>query len=99
MLHTLARPPLPHPNSLVRATVRALREQRHGDLSCPTVFTTQGQRPAVPNCYPRYKVRASLKSFKRKNEKAGDKPPPDDPGNPSVDFHGEKRSNDTHESK
>jgi len=25
--------------------------------------------------------------------------PPEDPGNPSVDFHGEKRSNQTHESK
>jgi transposase len=40
---------------------------------------------------------ASLKSFQRK-----DKPnssPPDDPGNPTVDFHGEKRSNQTHESK
>ena len=24
--------------------------------------------------------------------------PPDDPGNPTVDFHGEKRSNQTHES-
>jgi transposase len=42
---------------------------------------------------------ASLKSFQRKDQKPGDKPPPDDPGNPSVDFHGEKRSNETHESK
>jgi transposase len=42
---------------------------------------------------------ASLKSFRRKDEKPGDKPPPDDPGNPTVDFHGEKRSNETHESK
>jgi transposase len=41
---------------------------------------------------------ASLKSFQRKDEKPGDRPPPDDPGNPSVDFHGEKRSNETHES-
>jgi transposase len=39
---------------------------------------------------------ASLKSFQRKDEKK--KGPPDDPGNPSVDFHGEKRSNQTHES-
>ena len=38
---------------------------------------------------------ASHKSFQRKNQAA---PPPDDPGNPTVDFHGEKRSNDTHES-
>ncbi len=37
---------------------------------------------------------ASLKSFRPKNE--DDKKPPDDPGNPSIDFHGEKRSNQTH---
>jgi transposase len=42
---------------------------------------------------------ASLKSFRAKDEDKGDKPPPDDKGNPSVDFHGEKRSNATHESK
>jgi transposase len=41
---------------------------------------------------------ASMKSFRRKDEKSGDRPPPDDPGNPTVDFHGEKRTNDTHES-
>lgn len=40
---------------------------------------------------------ASMKSFRRKGG-AGDDPPPDDPGNPHVDFHGEKRSNETHES-
>lgn len=37
---------------------------------------------------------ASLKSFKRKDAAGG--PPPDDPGNPTVDFHGERRSNVTH---
>jgi transposase len=41
---------------------------------------------------------ASLKSFRKKDEKTGDRPPPDDPGNPTVDFHKEKRSNATHES-
>ena len=40
---------------------------------------------------------ASAKSFQPKDRK--DSPPPDDPGNPTVDFHGEKRSNQTHESK
>jgi transposase len=40
---------------------------------------------------------ASLKSFKKKDSSKNE-PPPDDPGNPSVDFHGEKRSNETHES-
>jgi IS5 family transposase len=39
---------------------------------------------------------AGHKSFKRKTAKAGKTP--DDPGNPTVDFHGEKRSNKTHES-
>ncbi len=38
---------------------------------------------------------ASLKSFHRKDQKDA---PPDDPGNPTVDFHGEKRSNQTHQS-
>lgn len=39
---------------------------------------------------------ASLKSFQPK--KARGKTPPDDPGNPTVDFHGERRSNETHAS-
>ena len=41
---------------------------------------------------------ASMKSFRRKDEKPGDRPPPNDPGNPTVDFHGGKRSNETHRS-
>jgi len=39
---------------------------------------------------------ASLKSFKRKT--AGPSDPPDDPGNPTVNFHGERRNNATHQS-
>ena len=39
---------------------------------------------------------ASLKSFKQVDDP--DPPPPDDPGNPTVDFHGERRTNDTHAS-
>jgi hypothetical protein len=38
---------------------------------------------------------ASQKSFQRKDRPV---PPPDDPGNPTVNFHGEKRSNETHQS-
>lgn len=38
---------------------------------------------------------ASLKSVRRKDEPPA---PPDDPGNPTVDFHGERRSNTTHAS-
>jgi transposase len=41
---------------------------------------------------------ASLKSFKKKDEGGKAGPPPDDPGNPTVDFHGETRTNATHES-
>ena len=40
---------------------------------------------------------ASVKSFQPKNKKSV--PPPEDPGNPTVDYRGEKRSNETHESK
>ena len=40
---------------------------------------------------------ASLKSFKKK-EVEQETPPPEDPGNPTVDFHGEQRSNETHQS-
>jgi ribosomal protein S4 len=39
---------------------------------------------------------ASLKSVKPRG--AGPIPPPDDPGNPTVNFHGERRSNATHAS-
>ena len=39
---------------------------------------------------------ASGKSFQFKNKKGS---PPDDPGNPTVDCRGEKRTNETHESK
>ena len=40
---------------------------------------------------------ASQKSFQRKDR--AEQPPPDDPGNPTVNFHGETRRNETHESK
>ncbi|PYM65811.1 MAG: IS5 family transposase, partial [Candidatus Rokuibacteriota bacterium] len=38
---------------------------------------------------------AGLKSFKKKGTAT---PPPDDPGNPTVNFHGDRRSNATHAS-
>ena len=41
---------------------------------------------------------ASLKSFRPKGEQRSDRTPPDDPGNPSVNFHGERRQNATHQS-
>jgi len=39
---------------------------------------------------------ASLKSVRYRD--AAPSAPPDDPGNPTVDFHGERRRNDTHQS-
>ena len=41
---------------------------------------------------------AGHKSFKRKGPSGAKTPPDDDPGNPSIDFHGERRRNDTHQS-
>jgi transposase len=40
---------------------------------------------------------ASVKSFQRKDGK--NPPSPDDPNNPTVNFHGEERSDQTHTSK
>jgi transposase len=39
---------------------------------------------------------ASRKSFKKKD--GAPTPPPEDPGDPTVNFHGEQRSNETHQS-
>jgi len=41
---------------------------------------------------------ASLKSLRPTGEQPTDRTPPDDPGNPTVDFHGEQRRNATHQS-
>ncbi len=41
---------------------------------------------------------ASLKSLRPTDERPEDRPPPDDPGNPTVNWHGERRSNATHTS-
>ena len=41
---------------------------------------------------------ASMKSVRPKDENPEDRPPPDDRGNPTVNFRGERRSNETHAS-
>jgi hypothetical protein len=41
---------------------------------------------------------ASLTSLRPNGEQPTDRTPPDDPGNPRVDFHGERRQNATHQS-
>src|ERR1700722_12456386 len=64
-----------------------LTQARSLDLMSDEHFTVDGT--LLEAC-------AGLKSFKRVGGAA--EPPPDDPGNPTVDFHGEKRSNQTHQS-
>lgn len=39
---------------------------------------------------------ASMRSVRPKDEKPEDRPPPDDRGNPTVNFRGERRRNETH---
>jgi transposase len=64
-----------------------LKQAREADLLSDEHFSVDGTL---------IEAWASEKSFQRKDR--GNEPPADDPGNPTVDFHGEKRSNDTHES-
>jgi len=64
-----------------------LEQARSRDLLSTEHFTVDGTL---------IEAWASHKSFKPK-EGAGQQPP-DDPGNPTVDFHGERRSNATHQS-
>ena len=65
-----------------------LKQARQQNLLSDEHFTVDGTL---------LEASASLKSFQRKDSKPP--APPDDPGNATVDFHGEKRSNKTHESK
>ena len=67
--------------------VFVLGEAKRLDLMSDEHFTVDGT--LLEAC-------ASLKSFKKVD--GPEAPPADDPGNPTVDFHGEKRSNQTHAS-
>ena len=64
-----------------------VEEARGLDLMSDEHFTVDGT--LLEAC-------AGLKSFK--NRDGVETVPPDDPGNPTVNFHGEKRSNETHQS-
>ena len=64
-----------------------VEQARHLNLMSDEHFTVDGT--LLEAC-------ASLKSFKKVDGEQA--PPPDDPGNPTVNFHGESRSNKTHES-
>lgn len=67
-----------------------LQQARDKDLLSDEHFTVDGTL---------VEAWASLKSFQLQGKEKGKSDPPEDPGNPSVDFHGEKRSNETHQSK
>jgi transposase len=64
-----------------------VEEARGLDLMSDEHFTVDGT--LLEAC-------AGLKSFK--SQDGVETAPPDDPGNPTVNFHGEKRSNETHQS-
>lgn len=66
---------------------RVLAQARARDLLSAEHFTVDGSL---------IEAWAGLKSFRRKDGSAD--PPPDDPGNPTVNFRGERRSNATHAS-
>ena len=67
---------------------RVVQQARNAGLTSDEHFTVDGTL---------LEAWASLKSFQPKDQK--DKTPPEDPGNPTVNFHGQKRSNETHMSK
>jgi transposase len=67
--------------------MRVVEQARSAGLTSDEHFTVDGTL---------LEAWASLKSFQGKDQKTTT---PDDPGNPTVDFHGERRSNETHESR
>ena len=66
---------------------QVLEQARHQELLSDEHFSVDGTL---------IEAWASQKSFQKKDQ--DQTPPPEDPGNPTVNFHGENRSNDTHES-
>ena len=66
---------------------QVLKQARANDLLSEEHFSVDGTL---------IEAWASQKSFQRKDQ--GPTLPPEDPGNPSIDFHGEERRNDTHAS-
>src|SRR6202163_302220 len=66
---------------------QVLKQARANDLLSDEHFSVDGTL---------IEAWASQKSFQRKDQDRT--PPPQDPGNPTIDFHGEERRNDTHAS-
>ena len=71
---------------IARAFFEDVVAQARGRVCCrPSTSRWMGR------CWKRGRAR-------RASGKGQDPPPPDDPGNPTVNFHGERRSNQTHQS-
>src|SRR6202046_4115709 len=66
---------------------QVLKQARANDLLSDEHFSVDGTL---------IEAWASQKSFQRKDQDRT--PPPEDPGNPSIDFHGAERRTDTHDS-
>jgi len=66
-----------------------IRQAREKGLTSDDHFTVDGTL---------LEAWASLKSFRPRGKDPSKRPDDGDPGNPTVDFHGEKRSNATHQS-
>ena len=89
------------PTVFTKNRQRLLRHQIGQQLFDQVVVQARGRGLLSDERFPvggsLIEAAASLKSFKPKDQDNEDDPP-DDPGNPSVDFHGERRSNATHQS-
>ena len=89
------RVPADHPWRAIRQmTDEALRQL---SPQFEAIYATTGRPSVPPEQFTLLEAWAGQKSFTRKDgTRAG--PSDDDPGNPTVNFHGERRSNTTHAS-
>ena len=75
-----------------------------GDIARAFFEDVVGAGPRTPACCPTSISRSTGRCWKRgparrvSNGRISPATPPDDPGNPTVNFHGERRSNQTHQS-
>ena len=81
---------------------RRLLEHRIGQLLFDEVVWEAGRQGLLSDEHfsvdgTLIEAAASIKSFRRRDE--GEQPPDEDPGNPTVDFRGERLRNETHESR
>ena len=92
--------PVWHPTTFTKNRDRLLSA-----MSPPRSLMRSRPTPGRPGCSPdehftvdgtQLEAWASLKSFRCVD--AAESDPPEDPGNPTVNFHGERRRNDTHQS-